>query len=90
MILMNNFKAEPEELRQRELPIIECAFRSSWFILGSEVQKFEQSWAESVNLQRLAKPVGILTLITTTWDDQNASAGMRLRIITLIDSPLSV
>jgi len=46
MILMNNFQAEPEELRQRELAVVERVFRSGWFILGSEVQQFEQAWAK--------------------------------------------
>lgn len=46
MILMNNFKAEPKELRQRELEAVERVLDSGWFILGSELQQFEQAWAK--------------------------------------------
>ena len=45
MILMNDFKAEPEELVQKELEAVERVLRSGWFILGSEVKNFESSWA---------------------------------------------
>jgi dTDP-4-amino-4,6-dideoxygalactose transaminase len=46
MILMNNFRAEREELHRRELAAVERVFRSGWFILGSEVQQFEDAWAK--------------------------------------------
>jgi len=45
MILMNNFRAEPEELVQKELAAVERVLRSGWFILGSAVTDFESSWA---------------------------------------------
>jgi dTDP-4-amino-4,6-dideoxygalactose transaminase len=45
MILMNDFKAEPEELIRRELQAAERVFRSGWYILGSEVKNFESQWA---------------------------------------------
>ena len=45
MILMNDFKAEPEELVQKELAAVERVLRSGWFILGKEVKDFESSWA---------------------------------------------
>jgi dTDP-4-amino-4,6-dideoxygalactose transaminase len=38
MILMNNFNAEPEELRRRELEAVERVLDSGWFILGKEVE----------------------------------------------------
>ncbi len=46
MILMNAFNAEPEELRRQELAAAERVLRSGWFILGREVQQFEEAWAE--------------------------------------------
>lgn len=46
MIPMNDFHSEPEELIQRELAAIETVVRSGWYVLGSEVQKFESSWAD--------------------------------------------
>jgi dTDP-4-amino-4,6-dideoxygalactose transaminase len=46
MILMNDFKAESEELRQREMIAMERVLRSGWYILGSELDKFEASWAK--------------------------------------------
>ena len=45
MILMNDFKAEPEELIQKELDAVERVVRSGWYILGKEVKDFESSWA---------------------------------------------
>lgn len=46
MILMNDFKAEPEELRQREMVAVERVLRSGWYVLGSEVKAFEAAWAQ--------------------------------------------
>ena len=46
MIRMNDFTSEPEELRQEELAAAERVFRSGWFILGKEVQRFEEAWAK--------------------------------------------
>ena len=45
MILMNDFRAEPEELVQKELAAVERVLRSGWYILGNEVKDFESSWA---------------------------------------------
>jgi dTDP-4-amino-4,6-dideoxygalactose transaminase len=45
MILMNDFRAEPEELIQKELAAVERVLRSGWYILGNEVKTFESSWA---------------------------------------------
>ena len=46
MILMNDFKAEPENLRVAELAALERVVRSGWYVLGDEVRAFEQAWAE--------------------------------------------
>src|SRR3954468_16571524 len=45
MIRMNDFVAEPEELRRAELAAIERVLDSGAFILGPEVGQFEQEWA---------------------------------------------
>ncbi len=45
MILMNDFKAEPEALIQKQLAATERVFRSGWYILGKELQAFETKWA---------------------------------------------
>jgi dTDP-4-amino-4,6-dideoxygalactose transaminase len=45
MIPMNDFRAEPDELIRQELNAIEKVVRSGWYVLGSEVQNFESSWA---------------------------------------------
>jgi dTDP-4-amino-4,6-dideoxygalactose transaminase len=47
MILMNDFKAEPEESRQGALKAVERVLRSGWYILGSEVKQFESAWANA-------------------------------------------
>lgn len=46
MILMNDFKAEPEELLQQELVAVERVLRSGWYVLGSELNRFEAAWAQ--------------------------------------------
>ena len=46
MILMNDFKAEPTELRHQELKAVERVLDSGWYVLGTEVQQFELNWAE--------------------------------------------
>ncbi len=46
MILMNDFKAEPEELKAAEIRAGERVIRSGWYILGNELKAFEGRWAE--------------------------------------------
>jgi dTDP-4-amino-4,6-dideoxygalactose transaminase len=50
MILMNDFKSEPEELIQSELKAMERVVRSGWYVLGNEVNNFEVSWAEKCKI----------------------------------------
>lgn len=45
MILMNDFRAEPETLRVAELAAADRVLRSGWYVLGNEVRTFEQTWA---------------------------------------------
>jgi dTDP-4-amino-4,6-dideoxygalactose transaminase len=46
MILMNDFRAQPEELLQAEMDAVEKVIRSGWYILGKEVEKFESAWGK--------------------------------------------
>lgn len=46
MILMNDFKAEPEKLIQSQVAAAERVIRSGWYVLGQEVKNFEAAWAE--------------------------------------------
>lgn len=46
MILINDFKREPEALRLAEIAACERVLRSGWYILGPEVRTFEHRWAE--------------------------------------------
>lgn len=46
MILMNDFKAEPAQLRVAMLEAAERVIESGWYVLGNEVEKFEQKWAD--------------------------------------------
>ena len=50
MILMNDFKAEPEDLRVAELAALDRVLRSGWYVLGNEVKAFESTWAERCGL----------------------------------------
>ena len=45
MILMNDFKAEPPELREAMLQATSRVLESGWYVLGSEVKQFEQQWS---------------------------------------------
>ena len=56
MILMNDFRAEPEALLQQEMSAIERVLRSGWYILGKEVQAFEVAWAARCGV---AQAVGV-------------------------------
>ena len=56
MILLNDFKNQPEELIQEEIKILEKVVRSGWYILGQEVKQFEANWA---NICQLNYAVGV-------------------------------
>jgi dTDP-4-amino-4,6-dideoxygalactose transaminase len=45
MILMNDFKAEPPELREAMLGAARRVLESGWYVLGNEVVTFERQWA---------------------------------------------
>ena len=47
MILMNDFKAEPEALRRDMAVAVERVLASGWYILGKEVESFERQWAQA-------------------------------------------
>lgn len=47
MILMNDFKAEPAEMRQAMLGAVQRVLESGWYVLGNEVQDFECQWAQA-------------------------------------------
>jgi dTDP-4-amino-4,6-dideoxygalactose transaminase len=44
---MNDFKAEPEEVRGAMLQAAKRVLDSGWYVLGKEVEAFEQQWAEA-------------------------------------------
>ena len=50
MILMNDFKAEPAELREAMINAATRVIDSGWYILGKEVSQFEQHWAQHCGL----------------------------------------
>jgi dTDP-4-amino-4,6-dideoxygalactose transaminase len=45
MILMNDFKAEPVEIRGAMLSAVSRVLESGWYVLGNEVIAFEKKWA---------------------------------------------
>lgn len=45
MILMNDFKAEPPELREEMFGAVRRVLESGWYVLGNEVAAFEKQWA---------------------------------------------
>lgn len=50
MILMNDFRAEPEELVMAQAAAAERVIRSGWYVLGGEVKAFEAAWAARCGL----------------------------------------
>jgi len=77
MIAMNDFRAEPEELVRQELDAVERVVRSGWYVLGSEVQNFEASWAARCGVRAAvgvgngmdAIEIGLRTLGIGTGDE---------------------
>lgn len=45
MILMNDFQAEPQSLRDAMAAASSRVIASGWYVLGPEVQNFEKQWA---------------------------------------------
>jgi dTDP-4-amino-4,6-dideoxygalactose transaminase len=56
MILMNDFKAEPPELRETMLGAARRVLESGWYVLGNEVVAFEKQWAATCGV---AHAVGV-------------------------------
>lgn len=54
MIHMNEFKAEPEELLAAEARAAERVIRSGWYILGSELDRFEKAFGAWTGLPHMA------------------------------------
>ena len=50
MIVMNDFKAEPLEMRQAMLSAVARVLESGWYVLGKEVLAFEAQWANACDL----------------------------------------
>lgn len=48
-ISFNEFQREPEALIQSQIQAVESVFRSGWWVLGEQVQAFEQAWATYSN-----------------------------------------
>ncbi len=51
MILMNDFKAEPPELREAMLGAAQRVLESGWYVLGNEVAAFEKQWAQACGVE---------------------------------------
>lgn len=51
MILMNDFKAEPEEIRVAMLGAVKRVIDSGWYVLGNEVEAFEKKWASVCGME---------------------------------------
>ncbi len=56
MILMNDFKAEPPELREAMQGAVRRVLESGWYVLGNEVAAFEKQWASACGV---AHAVGV-------------------------------
>ena len=50
MILMNDFKAEPPELRNAMVEAVRRVLESGWYVLGNEGLAFERQWASTCNV----------------------------------------
>lgn len=45
IILMNDFKAEPQALVEAQMRAVRRVIESGWYVLGTEVEAFERAWA---------------------------------------------
>lgn len=52
MIVMNDFKAEPPELREAMMAAVGRVLDSGWYVLGNEVVAFESQWAQVCGVKR--------------------------------------
>lgn len=52
MILMNDFKAEPAELKAAMMVAVERVINSGWYVLGPEVEAFERRFAHWCGARR--------------------------------------
>lgn len=52
MIVMNDFNAEPVELKQAMLEATRRVIESGWYVLGAEGKHFEQDWARICGTSR--------------------------------------
>ena len=52
MILMNDFKAEPAELREAMVGACRRVLESGWYVLGLELEAFERQWAAVCGVAR--------------------------------------
>jgi dTDP-4-amino-4,6-dideoxygalactose transaminase len=50
MILLNDFKAESEEIKAAQLEACQRVIASGWYVLGKEVEAFEQEWAQACQI----------------------------------------
>ncbi|MEP7300806.1 MAG: DegT/DnrJ/EryC1/StrS family aminotransferase [Caldimonas sp.] len=50
MIRMNDFAAEPDELREAMLAAAARVFSSGWYVLGRECETFESTWAAACDV----------------------------------------
>ena len=46
MISMNDFKLESDEIQKEMLLAVDRVIKSGWYILGPELEKFENEWAQ--------------------------------------------
>ncbi|WP_293602671.1 MULTISPECIES: DegT/DnrJ/EryC1/StrS family aminotransferase [unclassified Polaromonas] len=49
---MNDFTAEPSELKEQMLAAVNRVIQSGWYVLGKEVQKFEDAWASAIGVDQ--------------------------------------
>lgn len=48
---MNDFKADPYELRKAMMGAVERVLASGWYVLGNEVKNFEDQWAKACGVE---------------------------------------
>ena len=49
--MMNDFKAEPVQLRESMLKAVSRVLDSGWYVLGNEVIAFEKQWAQACGVE---------------------------------------
>ena len=75
MILMNDFTAEPSELREAMVAAAARVIGSGWYVLGRELESFERRWSQACEIDHCVGVANGLDAIELALRALNIGAG---------------